>query len=325
MASQTAPQKPIHRPVMLGKVLLECEALFKNHGVYVDCTMGDGGHSHAIFKEFVEDNDNQTLLSLDWDKESYKFVSTFFKEKPSELKLDSNSNPSKNNWYYCRVSFAKVGIALDKLKRTAKLKTPFAKMILFDLGISSRQIAQKDRGFSFTGKGKIDMRMDPETYAIAAYDLLNSLSVAKLTTMFIATVGIKKQTARMLAQEIIAARSRKPFGNSDDVTRINGITSRIVPIRKGAIGRLHPSTLVFLALRIAVNTELFNLYEVLPVAKNFLAEGGKILVMTYHSSEEKIVDKFVKMAHMTVKKYLPSKNEIAGNPRARSAKLFVLS
>lgn len=128
-----------------------------------------------------------------------------------------------------------------------------------------------------------------------------------------------------MAKAIVSARDAQRFGNSNDVKRINAIASKIIPIRKGAVGRLHPATLVFLALRIAVNTELQNLVEALPAATDLIASHGKMLVMTYHSAEEKIVQNFVKENFLSVKKYLPTKNEVARNPRARSAKLFVIT
>lgn len=313
--------KRIHRPVMLARVLQQIKDHVGNSSIIVDCTMGDGGHSSEILKEFVGDNSDRVLLSIDWDDESYKFVSEFYDKKP--LDITNSSTKTNEKWMYVQTNFAHIDTALQKVGKVTG-RTPLAAAMLFDLGISSRQIAQKQRGFSFMGNGALDMRMDRENYTVTAAMLLNMLSVNKLTDLFNKTVGMRKQVAHELAKEIAIERDRKPFGADNDVRRVNEIAEKVQPIRTSAMGRLHPSTLLFLALRIAVNTELMNLYEVLPLAKRNLTDRGVLLVMTYHSAEEKIVEEFVKKSHSHVTVFLASKNEIAGNPRARSAKLFVI-
>jgi len=312
--------KKIHFPVLLHKVVEEARDI-QGKGVFIDCTMGDGGHSHEIFTQVISDKKQSYLLSLDWDQKSFDFVSSFFEEKPLQLDLFRKEN--KNRWLFEKTNFALFPKIMEKMqKKVGQLPLKF---LLMDLGISSRQYAEKERGFSFESESVLDMRMDPETYTITAYQLLNLLSIAKMTNMFIKTVGMKKMIARKLAQEIVLEREKKLFGHRDDVRRVNEIASKVQTLRINSIGKLHPATLIFLALRIAVNTELQNLYETLLSVSTYLDENGKILVITYHSQEEKIVDEFVKHSHLSAKKFHPSKNEIFHNSRARSAILHIIS
>jgi 16S rRNA (cytosine1402-N4)-methyltransferase len=311
---------PIHVPVMLRRVMQECRSLKANEITIIDCTMGDGGHSSKMYEHYIQPFPKRVLLSFDWDRESVSFVQKKF---PAVTPIDSRKRYSKlpGQWVYVQQNFAYIGHTVRNLQPAL----PQVGIILMDLGISSRQLAQRQRGFSFQGNSVLDMRMDTETYAVTAYDLLNTLSIHKLTDMFVFTVGIRKPVAREMAKAIVSARDMQKFGNENDVKRVNAIASKILPIRKGAVGRLHPATLVFLALRIAVNTELQNLVEALPAATDLIGSHGKLLVMTYHSAEEKIVQNFIKENFLTVTKILPTKNEIARNPRARSAKLFIIT
>jgi len=312
--------KKIHFPVLLHKVIDEVETT-KGEGLFVDCTMGDGGHSYEILKTLLDQKQKSTLLSLDWDSESLKFVSSYFDKSPVDI--DSISKIGAQKWLYAKRNFIQLPQVVDEIRKKGT-DQPLL-FVLMDLGISSRQYAQKERGFSFDSESKLDMRMDPDTYSVTAYQLLNLLSVAKLTMLFVKTVGIKKIVARKLAQEIVAARDARPFGSKDDVRRINEIAERVQTLRIRSIGKLHPSTLIFLALRIAVNTELQNLYETLQGIRTLIAENGKILVITYHSHEENIVTDFVKIAHLSDKKIKPSKNEVFHNSRARSAILHIIT
>jgi 16S rRNA (cytosine1402-N4)-methyltransferase len=327
MQEQTIAVKKIHRPVLLKRTLLEAANLPKNakQMILIDGTMGDGGHSHAIFESFIKKSHDNYLISIDWDRKNYEFIRNFFPDYPEELKLTSREKKETRRWLYVQSNFAKLEEIVHSLAFQNDFKDYGVGFVLLDLGISSRQLANRERGFSFTNYSKLDMRMDPDTYSVTAYDLLNMLSINKLTDMFIKTVGIHKSTARELAKAIVAARENRPFGASDDIKRLNIIAEKVQPIRKSSVGKLHPSTLLFLALRIAVNTELQNLVDVLGASIRVVAKGGKILAMTYHSAEERIVQDFIKRFNLQVKKYLPSKNEIKGNPRARSAKLFVIT
>jgi len=318
MNDATAPKKLYHTPVLLQEVLEEVASAPKE-GWIVDTTFGDGGHSRAMYAQRVAQYGLNRLLSIDWDLSGFRALATHTAELPV-LMVEASA---ESKWVLAEDNFAH----LDSILKTVAQKTGYGDKIaaiLFDLGISSRQLVQKQRGFSFTGMGKADMRMNPEVYAIAAYDLLNLLPYTKLTKMFRETVGMPGPLGAKLARELLAARETKLFGHADDISRLSDIAHKVVPIRAGSRGRIHPATLLFLALRIAVNTELQNLREVLPVAHSHLVAKGVMLVMTYHSGEEEVVSAFIAEHNVKAEIIVPSAREIRKNPRARSAKLFII-
>lgn len=318
MNDATAPKKLYHTPVLLREVLEEVASAPKE-GWIVDTTFGDGGHSKAIYADRVAKLDLNRLLSIDWDMSGYRALATHTTELPSLL-VEANK---ASKWVLVEDNFSH----LKQILRSVAQKTEYGEqiaVILLDLGISSRQLVQKQRGFSFMGSGKADMRMNPEMYAIAAYDLLNLLPYTKLTKLFRDTVGMPGPLGARLSREILAARDEKKFGDLHDIARLTDIAHKVVPIRAGSRGRIHPATLLFLALRIAVNTELQNLREVLPTALSHLVKGGVILVMTYHSGEEEVVNAFIAENKVRGEVITPSVHEIRKNPRARSAKLFII-
>lgn len=313
---KTAPKKLYHRPVMLPEVLNAFAAL--PEGWVVDGTFGDGGHSKEIYSHLHE---SHRLISVDWDFSGYTAFLT--QEGPKPEKLDDAKKNSE--WIIVKDNFAHIDSILKEVARKLGNKEIKFAGILLDLGISSRQFVQKQRGFSFTGHGKADMRMDPETYSVAAYDLLNALSYKKLSQLFQQTVGMNQVMAAKVAHEIVEVRETKLFGNTDDIQRLNEIAYKTVPIRGSSKGRIHPATLLFLALRVAVNSELQNLQEVLPAALSLLVPGGKIAVMSYHSAEEQIIQRFLTENKISAEVLLPSASEVKSNPRARSAKLFIIT
>lgn len=318
MSDSVSPKKLYHRPVLLKETLEEI-ALAPKTGWIVDGTFGDGGHSSAIYEQRIVNFKANRLLSIDWDLSGYNALLTHHKVMPTLL----DEATTESTWVLASDNFAHLkNILRDADKKTA-YGTDIAALLL-DLGISSRQLVQKQRGFSFAGSGKADMRMNPEIYAIAAYDLLNLLPYTKLTQLFKETVGMPGPIAARLTRELLAEREQKMFGNSDDIQRLTEIAYKVEPIRSNSRGRIHPATLLFLALRIGVNTELQNLQEILPVAFSSLLEGGRLLVMTYHSGEEEIVIQFSQKLGIKAEMILPSPREVRGNPRARSAKLFII-
>jgi len=318
MENTASPKKLYHRPVLLQETLEEL-AVVPKEGWIVDGTFGDGGHSSAIFEQRINAYKANRLLSIDWDLSGYEALKTH--EQPLPTLLASATKDS--TWVLVNDNFAHLKTMLRDVSNKTGYGDKIAALFL-DLGISSRQLVQKQRGFSFTGSGKADMRMNPEMYAIAAYDLLNLLPYTKLTQLFRNTVGMPGPLGAKLTREIIAARYEKQFGHTDDIERLTNIAYNVVPIRANSRGRIHPATLLFLALRIAVNTELQNLQEILPIALEKLVQGGVMLVITYHSGEEDIVTQFTTANAMKAEVIAPSPREIRGNPRARSAKLYVI-
>lgn len=194
--------------------------------------------------------------------------------------------------------------------------------ILFDLGVSNLQLMGLKRGFSFgSPEAPLDMRIDPNSQAVTASDLLNGLRADQLTALF--SKVLTPPQSRFLASRVIEQRERNPFETVKDFLRI----AKRVRTKKD----LNPATLPFLALRMAVNSELENLNEALPKAFSLLKKGGKLLVVTFHSGEENIVLDYYREAEregsgkiLTFVAIRPGEDEISKNPRARSAELWVL-
>lgn len=178
--------------------------------------------------------------------------------------------------------------------------------ILMDLGISSLHLDDDNRGFSFKDpNAPLDMRLNIETQGVRAADLLNSLDKAQLTVLL---------ESKSLAQKVVNYRANKPFETVRDLLALFESRKR---------GKIHPATLAFMNLRIAVNSELENLREVLPKAYEILKKGGKLAVISFHSGEDRIVKEFFKDKNGEF--LTPSREEIERNPRARSAKLRVIT
>ena len=297
-----------HEPVMVREVL----HYLRPHpgGAYIDATVGGGGHAEAILQASAPDG---RLLGLDADPEAIE---------RSHRRLHRFGH---------RVTL--VHAHFDHLEEVAS-RAGFvpADGVLMDLGISSDQLEEGERGFSFLRPGPLDMRMDPSLPRTAA-DLVNTLSERELARL-IRTYG-EERYARRIARAIVAHR---PLHTT---TELAELIARVVPRRRGQ--RLHPATRTFQALRIAVNDELGALERALPQALRVLRSGGRLVVITFHSLEDRIVKQFFRreaqdclcpphqpvctcghtaqVRILTRKPVTPSPEEIARNPRARSAKL----
>jgi 16S rRNA (cytosine1402-N4)-methyltransferase len=206
--------------------------------------------------------------------------------------------------------------------------------ILFDLGFSSLQLADAGRGFSFMADGPLDMRFDPQAGDLTAADLLNELPVDELAEL-VYRYGEEKR-ARRIAEAIVAAR---PLHTTRDLV---AVIERVAQRR----GRIHPATRTFQALRIAVNDELAVLEAALPQTVEILAPGGRLAVISFHSLEDRLVKRFMRqesrdcicppeapvcICHhrarlrlITRKPVRPTDEEVAANPRSRSARLRVV-
>lgn len=310
-----------HEPVLLREVI---EALdVKKGGWYLDCTLGDGGHSLEILRL------GGNVLGIDVDPEALKrakerlgnfgFLGRFrgvqgnFRDikdlMSSQFGIDFTAQTSEP----CLLPSAK------RKNLIQQTETKFAG-VLFDLGVSSLQLENPERGFSFGKEGPLDMRMDPNL-EVKALDLVNGLNKGELYELF-NKLGQEKYY-RAISDALVRARQVRPIRSTTELAKV---VERVV----GRKERIHPATRIFQALRIAVNDELNALREVLPQALEKTLENGHILVISFHSLEDRIVkDTFRKWQDqklgwvVTKKPITPSLGEINRNPRSRSAKLRI--
>jgi 16S rRNA (cytosine1402-N4)-methyltransferase len=270
-----------HQPVLVDDVI----RLLGGRGTVIDMTLGAGGHAEALLESGVE-----RLIGLDRDPEAVQLASdrlarfgarfhavvTRFSDVPAENRVDG---------------------------------------VLYDLGVSSMQLDDPQRGFSYRGGGPLDMRMGSE--GPSAMDLVNSAAEEELARV-IFEYG-EERRSRQVAAAIVRARSRSQILTTDELARIVA----------GAVGRRrggpHPARRTFQGLRIAVNQELEELTTSLPRVADILAAGGRVVVIAYHSLEDRIVKRYLlgepSLLVLTKKPLRPSAAEAARNPRSRSARL----
>lgn len=283
-----------HVPVLVKEVI---EGLrVRAGGGYVDATVGGGGHGEAILKL------QGRLLDIDQDPEAIKAARERF----------ASACPAF--WRLARGNFRD----LKKIVQMNNFKEVVG--VLFDLGVSSHQLETAGRGFSFNSSGPLDMRMNPELKVTAA-DLVNGLNRGELTELFERLGG--ERLAGKIAAGICQAREKEPFRSADQLTEL---IAQVRP-RKGPFDRNHPATQCFQALRIAVNDELNSLREALPQAWEILVKGGRLVVISFHSGEDRIVKRFLKDSSqwkvVTRKPVKATTTEVIANPRSRSARLRV--
>jgi 16S rRNA (cytosine1402-N4)-methyltransferase len=272
-----------HKPVLLQTIL---DIFDPQPGqMILDATLGGGGHTLALAKRGVQ------VLAFDQDQAA----------------IDHFSGHTNVKLFHAN---------FDQIDQILSDQIGQLDAVLFDLGVSSYQLDTPARGFSFQIETPLDMRMDQQL-SVTAADLVNALSVKELTHLF--QLYAKPRWARPVAKAIISAR---PIKTTTQLARV--IESTIHEKR----GRIHPATTFFQALRIAVNSELDSLKKALPTALELLKSGGKLAVIAFHQGEDKIVKDFFKehinqLQIMTKKPITPNQQELALNPRARSAKLRV--
>ncbi len=333
-----------HIPVLLEEIERIAtdilNSLNKPNALFVDLTLGYAGHSISLLNILKRKHtlSNKILLSLDWDinainyvlDKNQKYIHKFFEYTSYKgLTVHRTSDTSESTkWYVVRANFAYLPQILDTLFQKGYLpKKTKVDFLLADLGVSTPQLEDLDRGFSFkTDKAILDMRMDPTTYKVKAADLLNILSHKELKLLFINNVGMSPVLASKLAWSILYEREQKPFGSKDDIKRLKQICEKLHPLRPSARKRLHPCTLVFLALRIAVNQELDNLKTLVDHLPNLLSPDSKAAIITFHSAEQKIIERHVATANLSIENVIiPKALEINKNPAARSAKMYILT
>jgi 16S rRNA (cytosine1402-N4)-methyltransferase len=285
MPDDSAP----HLPVLLDQVL---EALApRSGGQYIDGTVGAGGHAAAILKASSPDG---RLLGLDGDTEALDIArETLNSFGARAILVRSNFNQ------------------LNSIA-TAYGFVP-AQGVLLDLGLSSMQLSNPLRGFSFLG-ATLDMRMDSRNETTAA-QLVNQLPEGELADL-IYRYG-EEHFSRRIARRIVESR---PIESAEGL-------ALVIERALGRRGRTHPATKTFQALRIVVNRELENLEAVLPQLAPVTAPGGRVAIITFHSLEDRLVKQFFRKnddwKNLTKHPIKPPRAEILANPRARSAKLRV--
>ena len=263
-------------------------------GVFVDCTTGEGGHSLALLQRMPP---SSTLVCIDRDEEMLKIAKERLRAFPHRL-------------HFYKANFSQLQPIL------AELGIKEVDGVLFDLGISSRQIEVPERGFSFQSEGPLDMRMD-RTQSLTAEELVNRLSKKGLARLF-REYG-EEPFAERIASAIVERRKKNRICSTRELAEI---VEKVVKRR----GRIHPATRVFMALRIAVNKELEELRFALPMAISLLKRGGRLCVLSYHSLEDRIVKENFRSKKdglniITPKPLRPTREEVSINPSARSARL----
>jgi 16S rRNA (cytosine1402-N4)-methyltransferase len=300
-----------HTPVLLEEVL--AGLAIRADGRYCDATFGRGGHTAAMLGAL---GPRGRVVAIDRDAEAIRAGRVRFAGEP-RLTL-------------VRGSFAQ----LEELVRTAEVEGEL-QGVLLDLGVSSPQLDEADRGFSFMQDGPLDMRMDNETGQTAA-QWLARVSERELADT-LRRLG-EERFARRIARAVVAARAEAPI---ERTARLAEVIAAAVPTREP--GR-HPATRSFQAIRMRVNAELESLEAALPQALRLLAPGGRLCVISFHSLEDRIVKRFIQRetrgdphyaglpqipphARPRLRKLggatMPSEAEVARNPRARSAVLRV--
>lgn len=288
----------------------------KSDGIYVDATMGGGGHSQLIANRLVDG----TLVGFDQDPVAIEHNQEKFHNRDCVKIVNANFSELK-------ISLANLGIdAIDG--------------ILYDLGMSSMQIDEHERGFSYIHDARLDMRMNPDN-PIDAYNIVNTYSVDELTHIF--TKYGEEKFSKRIAQRIVDQRQVSPITTTLELV---AVIEQSLPKKVYYQLKSHPAKKVFQALRICVNKELEVLQSSLAQAWELLKPGGRMCVISFHSLEDKIVKQFFKqqssvdeeIKHLPVipeellpagkiitnKPILPTNEEQTNNTRSHSAKLRII-
>ena len=300
-----------HRPVLPEEATRFL--VWDRDGVYVDGTTGLGGHTARIAGQL---SPRGRIVAVDRDEQALGLAAGRLAEPPVEIT-------------FCRDNFKNLPLILNRLG------IPAIHGLLLDLGLSSFQLGDPGRGFSFSSDGPLDMRMDGRQKSTAA-DLLATLSAEELANILY-EYG-EERRSRAIARRIVEARKSRRLATTGQLAELVG--GVLGPRRKGMI---HPATRTFQALRIAVNNELEGLGELLERMAGLLVPGGRLVVISFHSLEDRIVKQCFQRLEgrcicrrppelclcprrpvvrvLTRKPVEPSAEEVRDNPRSRSAKL----
>ena len=285
-------------------------------GLQIDATLGGGGHSERILEATSPDG---RLLGLDADGAAIARVDARLRPRFGDRLVLRRANFRELKDIAPQAGFGQVDGAL------------------FDLGLSSYQLADAERGFGFRTGGPLDMRFDPSR-GVPAAELVATLDEVELTAL-LRRYG-EEPYAKRIARAIVHQRATSPIATAEDLA---SLVERVAPRTPPGRRRVHPATRVFQALRIAVNEELDALQDGLAAAVDLLRPGGRLVVLSYHSLEDRIVKRFLqaerrgcvcppevpvcvcgrtpRLRLVTSKSVTPTDAEVAANPRARSARL----
>lgn len=285
-----------HKPVLAEET---ANLLVTNRkGVYVDATLGFGGHSLKILSILEPEG---KIIGIDWDPEMINLAR-------------KNLTSYQNRVMVFEGNFANIDEILTR-ENFSKISG-----ILFDLGVSSLHFDKPSRGFSLKYDGHLDMRINP-TNPLSAYTIINKWPYEQIEHLI--RICGERHSVR-IAREIIKIRETRPIETTFELRKL---VEKIVP----PVTKIHPATKTFLALRVAVNYEFDNLTRGIQKCSRFLDKGARMAIITFHSLEDRIVKETFK--HMckiggwnlvTKKPVKPSEDEVKNNPRARSAKLRVI-
>lgn len=277
-----------HESALLHEVV---DALnIKSGETYVDATLGGGGHTRGILDR------GGKVIGVDLDEEALNFVRSTIKSEDLVLMQGNFVN-------------------LDQILEKQGIKKVSG--IVFDLGVSSHQLDSSERGFSFRKNSPLDMRMSLDI-KVTAGDLVNGLNEGELYELF--TKYGEERNARRISRAVVRSRFEEEITTTKNLA---DIIERVV----GNKEKIHPATRVFLALRIAVNDELNNLEKVLPKAASLLKKNGRLVIISFHSLEDRLVKNFIRselsLTGVNKKPIVPKEEEIKRNSRVRSAKLRI--
>lgn len=294
MPTQKPKQKVLHVPVLLNQVLTTLKP--KNGEKYLDLTAGYGGHAKHIL---AKTNMYESSYLIDRDINAVKFLQKLFVDKPVKI--------IKNDFYKASQQLVDQGNKYD--------------MILADLGVSSPHLDNASRGFTFSKDAPLDMRMDQNS-TLSAFDIVNKYSKSELVKI-LSEYGEEPKAARI--SELII--------NSRPINTTSELASIVAQAWPG-YSKVHPATRTFQAIRIAVNDELRQLSESLPLWESLLAPEGRLAIISFHSLEDRIVKNYfqdhsdsydAQLVSITKKPLTADEIELAINPRSRSAKLRVVA
>jgi len=288
-----------HNPVMLAEVLKYLD--IKNNGIYLDCTLGSGGHSQTLLENYPE----AKIIAFDQDQKAI---------------IRCRQNPFFTNKEIIFINDNFINFP----QHLTKLNICEVEGFLFDLGISSEQLNDNLRGFSYRQDSPLDMRMSTENdNTLTAQKIINNYSCQELSRIFYEYGEEKK--AKKIAWRICQSRKKRK------ITTTQQLVSIVASCFSQKFNK-HPARRVFQALRIEVNQELTNLSQGLETALKKLKVGGRVIVISYHSLEDRIVKQMFKKYNelgdyqiITRKPLIPANEEIINNYRARSAKMRVIS